>query len=125
MTRRLRWINLGAKALLVALLLHAVLFPDLLQYKGEGIGRRLLLYPISCIVVPAVWAALGKRREAFRYPHLIDLCVATPFLLDTAGNTDNLYDSIDWWDDPMHFVTWIPWVLGASSVPAWRYDSPV
>ena len=99
--------------MLVALLLHAVLFPDLPQYKGKGIGWRLLLYPISCVVVPAVWAALGKRRAAFRYPHLIDLCVATPFLLDTAGNTANLYDSIAWWDDLMHFVTWIPWVLGA------------
>ena len=113
MTRRLRWINLGAKALLVALLLHAVLFPNLPQYKGKGIGWRLLFYPISCVVVPAAWAALGRRRAAFRYPHLIDLCVATPFLLDTAGNTANLYDNLDWWDDLMHFVTWIPWVVGA------------
>ena len=35
-----------------------------------------------------------------------------PFLVDTAGNAANLYDSIVWWDDVMHFVTWVPWVVG-------------
>lgn len=113
MNRSLRWISWGAKIGLVALLLHAVAFPDLAQYKGKGIGWRLLFYPICCIVVPVVWAALGRRRAAFRYPHLIDLCVVAPFLLDTAGNTANLYDTVNWWDDLMHFVTWVPWVIGA------------
>lgn len=105
-------LNVGAKALLVALLLHAVLFPDLPQYQGKGIGWRLLLYPASALIVPIAWRALGERRRSWQYPHLVDLCVVLPFLIDTAGNTANLYDSIDWWDDVMHFVTWVPWVVG-------------
>ena len=29
-----------------------------------------------------------------------------PFLVDVTGNTFDLYDSIDWWDDANHFVNW-------------------
>jgi hypothetical protein len=57
-----------------------------------------------------------RRGRTLPYPHLIDLCVALPFTIDTAGNTANLYDTIDWWDDVMHFVTWVPWVVAAGLV---------
>ena len=100
------------KAALVLFLLHAVAFPDLPQYQGKGIGWRLLLYPISAILVPLVWYAMGHRRgDGAEYPYLIDICVGLPFLIDTAGNAVNLYDTVTWWDDAMHFVTWVPWVL--------------
>jgi hypothetical protein len=29
-----------------------------------------------------------------------------PFLIDTAGNALDLYDTIGWWDDLNHFVNW-------------------
>lgn len=29
-----------------------------------------------------------------------------PFLIDTAGNALDLYDTIGWWDDANHFVNW-------------------
>jgi hypothetical protein len=29
-----------------------------------------------------------------------------PFLVDTAGNALDLYDTIDWWDDANHFWNW-------------------
>jgi hypothetical protein len=107
----LRAANLAAKAALVLLLVHAVVFPDLPQYQGKGMGWRIALYPISAVVVPAIWW-LRTRRDPPRteYPHLIDLCVVLPFLVDTAGNAANLYDTVTWWDDLMHVVTWIPWV---------------
>jgi hypothetical protein len=110
--KRLAVINVAAKVALVALLLHAVAFPHLPQYDGKGIGARLATYPISALIVPAIWF-LRRRlgRTTGDYPHLIDLCVVLPFLIDTAGNAANLYDSITWWDDVMHFVTWVPWVV--------------
>jgi hypothetical protein len=104
-------LNVGAKVLLGVLLLHAVVFPDLPQYEGKGIGWRLLLYPLSALVVPIVWYRLGARRARWAYPHLVDLCVVLPFVIDTAGNAANLYDTVSWWDDAMHFVTWLPWVV--------------
>jgi hypothetical protein len=108
----LAWVCLAAKVALVLLLLHAVVFPDLPQYAGKGIGSRLISYPISGYLVPVLWLLLGRRRQGWRYPWLLDLCVVAPFLIDTAGNAANLYDTIDWWDDLMHVVTWIPWVTG-------------
>lgn len=107
--RRVAFVNLAVKAALILLLLHAVVFPDLEQYAGKGIAVRLISYPISIIVVPLVVWILGQRRPS-QYPHLIDICVAAPFVLDTLGNALNLYNSIDWFDDVMHFVTWLPWV---------------
>jgi hypothetical protein len=109
---RLRIVNLAAKIALLALLAHALAFPDLPQYQGKGIGWRLLLYPIPTLVVPVVWWIRSRRGTppASPYPDLIDLCVVAPFLIDTAGNTADLYDTISWWDDLMHVVTWIPWV---------------
>ncbi len=113
----LRRTNLAVKVLLVLLLLHAVVFPDLPQYDGKGIVPRLIFYPTSIWLVPLVWWLVWHRRgRTLPYPHLIDLCVALPFTIDTAGNTANLYDTIDWWDDLMHFVTWVPWVVAAGLV---------
>lgn len=104
--------NLVVKVVLIALLLHAVAFPDLPQYEGKGIVPRLILYPVSIWLVPLVWWLVWRRRDRpMPYPHLIDLLVALPFTIDTGGNALNLYDTIDWWDDLMHFVTWVPWVV--------------
>jgi hypothetical protein len=112
MNRRLLTIDLVLKAALVLLLLHAVVFSDLAQYQGKGIGWRLLLYPVSAYLVPVVWFVMRRRGGARGgYPYLIDICVGLPFLIDTAGNAVNLYDKVTWWDDAMHFVTWVPWVL--------------
>jgi glycopeptide antibiotics resistance protein len=102
------------KLALIALLVHGVVDPDLPQYQGKGMGWRLLTYPLSTLVVPVIWflwtRSPSRRERAGAYPYLIDICVVAPFLIDTAGNTANLYDTIDWWDDLMHVVTWIPWV---------------
>ncbi len=103
--------NLVVKAALILLLLHAVVFPDLEQYAGKGIASRLLTYPISIILVPIVVFALGAKRPK-KYPHLIDICVAMPFVLDTLGNALNLFNTISWFDDIMHFINWVPWVAG-------------
>jgi len=34
------------------------------------------------------------------------MLLVAPFLVDVLGNTFDLYDSIDWWDDANHFVNW-------------------
>jgi hypothetical protein len=39
-----------------------------------------------------------------------------PFLIDTAGNALDLYDSVDWWDDANHVVNWFLLVLGFGQV---------
>lgn len=108
--RTLRGLDLVAKTALLLLLLHAVFFPDLPQYHGKGIGARLATYPLSALIVPGLWFAGRRRWRGRPYPYLIDLCAVAPFLLDTLGNALNFYDTITWWDDVMHYLTWIPWV---------------
>lgn len=109
---RLNVVNLAAKAALAALLLHAALFPHLPQYTDKGMPYRFVCYPISALLVPAVWAAMRRRRSGSGpYPALLDLCVVAPFLLDMASNTADLFDRVTWWDDFMHVLNWIPWVM--------------
>ncbi len=31
----------------------------------------------------------------------------SPFLVDVTGNTVDLYDSVDWWDNANHFFNWM------------------
>jgi len=103
--------NVSAKLALAALLVHAAAFSALPQYQHKGMGWRLALYPVALVLVPAV-SSLRRRSPyaAGSYPHSLDLCVVLPFLLDTAGNAADLYDTVTWFDDVMHIATWIPLV---------------
>ena len=110
-----RWANLGAKALLLVLLGVAVAFPDLAGFQGKGMGARAVAYPVALLVVPAVWWVRGRRPP---YPHVVDLLVALPFLIDTAGNAADLYDTLTSFDDAAHFVNWAILVSGFGLVVA-------
>ncbi len=101
--RGLLVVDLGVKILLVALLLVAVGNPDLPQFAGKAMIGRAIAFPLAAVLVPAVWW-LGFRDRPF--PVLVDLLWTLPFLIDTAGNALNLYDTVDNWDDLNHFFNW-------------------
>lgn len=99
-------LNLAVKAALVGLLLLAVVRPDLPQFEGKAMTGRAIAYPIATLIVPVVWWLRRRRGGAASYPYALDVLLVLPFLIDTAGNALNLYDSITWWDDANHFVNW-------------------
>lgn len=99
------WVNLALKAALISLLLFALASPDLPQFQGKAIGARAALYPLAALVVPFGWWVAGRRRN-IPYPYDIDILFILPFLIDTAGNAANLYDTIGVWDDVNHLVNW-------------------
>jgi hypothetical protein len=104
---RMLWLNLAVKLALVGLLLFAVIRDDLPQFQGKAMVGRALTYPLSALIVPVIWWIVGKRRGRVPvYPHLLDILLVLPFLIDTAGNALNLYDKIEWWDDANHLVNW-------------------
>jgi hypothetical protein len=101
------WTDAAVKAALVVLLLIALIFPDLPQFEGKGMGWRIVLYPLTAVLVPLVWWLLQRRLgRSIEYPYAVDILFVLPFLIDTAGNTADLYDRITWWDDANHFVNW-------------------
>ena len=109
------WVNLALKVVLIALLVIGA-FSGLQQFEGKGYSWRLATYPIAALVVPVAWTILGRRPA---YPYATDLLLTLPFLVDTAGNALDLYDTIVWWDDANHFVNWTL-LSGAVGALAWR-----
>ena len=84
-----------------------MLAPDLPQFEGKAWLGRALAYPISALIVPVAWLLVQRRRgRPVDYPYTLDILLVLPFLIDTAGNAANLYDTIGWWDDANHFVNW-------------------
>ena len=88
----------------MVLLLWAVANPDLPQFQGKAFAGRAVAYPAALLLVPLGWWVFGLGR--IRYPFAADLLFGLPFLIDVVGNTLNLYDTIDWWDDANHLANW-------------------
>jgi hypothetical protein len=100
------WLDAAVKAALVALLLFGT-FSGLERFEGKAFAGRALTYPIPALVVPVAWWIVQRRRgRRVAYPYALDVLLVLPFLIDTAGNALDLYDTIDWWDDFNHFLNW-------------------
>ncbi|MEV6411034.1 hypothetical protein [Kribbella sp. NPDC051718] len=103
-----KYAALLAKAALFALLLTAIIWPDLSGIKGKASGARLVVYPLGALVLPLWWFAYGRTKSKLhkRFPWHADLLITLPWLVDLLGNRLNLFDTINWWDDAMHFILW-------------------
>jgi hypothetical protein len=86
------WVNLAVKAALVLLLAFGA-FSGLERFAGKAFGWRLVGYSVAALIVPAIWAARGRRSG---YPFAADILFVLPFLIDTVGNALDLYDTIGW-----------------------------
>ena len=101
--RLLRHSNLVCKLALVALLLLGVVASEWEQYRGKAMLARALSYPLAALLIPSVWWLRGRPRP---YPHLLDLMIVLPFLIDTGGNALNLYNTTAWFDRFAHWLNW-------------------
>lgn len=110
-------------------------FAGLEQFEGKGFLYRLPAYPAMMLVVPVVWiwrrpdhrsVSLSKGHAPPELPWGAFALVMSPFLIDVSGNTVNLYDTVDWWDNANHFFNWLLLLWGCGlllrliwSGPAW------
>src|SRR4051794_37229549 len=97
---------LGAKVVLVGLMVVGTVAPHVGGFEGKGIGYRLPVYMIPVLVVPVNWL-MGKSWNA-----ALDIALTVPFLLDTLGNLFGLFDRWDSFDNVLHFVNWLVLVWG-------------
>jgi hypothetical protein len=101
------WLDVAVKVALVGLLLFAALNQDIPRFHGKAMTGRALTYPIAAIIVPLGWWLLSRRRATpIAYPYTLDILLVLPYLIDTAGNAANLYDTVTWWDDFNHLLNW-------------------
>jgi hypothetical protein len=98
----LRAANIGSKVALLVLLLLAMLYPDSGHLRDKAAGLRAVGYPLLSLAVPVLWWTLW--RERFAFPWLGDLLVTLTCFTDVLGNRMDLYDSVVWFDDWMHFM---------------------
>ncbi len=106
------WLDLLLKVVLIGLLAFGA-FSGLQQFEGKGFFWRLITYPVAIMVVPAVWAAWRRQSQ---YPFVADILITLPFLIDTTGNSLDLYDTIEWWDDANPLVNWALLAGGAGAL---------
>jgi hypothetical protein len=94
--------NVFAKGALVLLLLLALVYPEQGNLRDKAAGMRAVGYPLISFTVPVLWWALWRERMAF--PWLSDLLITLTCFSDILGNRMDLYDTVLWFDDLMHFA---------------------
>lgn len=94
--------NVFAKGALVLMLVFAVLYPDQANLRDKAAGMRAIAYPLISFTVPLLWWAQWRDRMSF--PWLPDLLITITCFTDILGNRMDLYDTVVWFDDWMHFM---------------------
>lgn len=97
-----RTANVFAKGALVLLLVLALLYPDQGNMRDKAAGMRAVGYPLISFTVPVLWWTLWCERISF--PWLTDLLITITCFTDILGNRMDLYDTVVWFDDWMHFM---------------------
>lgn len=98
----IRAADVTAKLMLVWLLVGALIDPDTANLRDKAAEARAVGYPLLAFTVPAIWLLWWKERASF--PWLADLMVTITCFSDVLGNRMDLYDTVVWFDDWMHFM---------------------
>jgi hypothetical protein len=123
---RLIWLPALVLLATIAQLAVATFVPGIERFADKAFGARLLAYPLMMLVVPAIWwLAVGRRHPEKEPPYVAFALIMLGFLVDTTGNSLDLYDSVTWWDDMNHFVNWffllsgIGLIIACDVTPRW------
>lgn len=114
-SRRTSWAAAVVLGLTVVQLVVGT-FGGLEQFEGKGFGYRLAVYPLLMLLLPAAWWWRTSDRSGL--PWGAFALVMAPFLIDVTGNTLDLYDTIDAWDNINHFVNWMLMLWGCGLLVA-------
>ena len=99
-------------ALTVAQLAVAEFVPGIERFEDKAFGARLIAYPLMMLATPVTWWLARGRRTRERPPYVAFALIMLPFLIDVTGNSLDLYDTVEWWDDANHYVNWLLLLAG-------------
>jgi drug/metabolite transporter superfamily protein YnfA len=117
--RSLVWLPALVLLATVAQLAVATFVPGIERFEDKAFGARLAAYPVMMLFVPAIWWLVVKRRNPDAEPSYVAFAlVMLGFLVDTTGNSLDLYDTVVWWDDSNHFVNWFFLLAGIGLIIA-------
>ncbi len=74
------------------------------RLDGKGWPARAAGYPLSSVVMGAIWLVRGQKG---RFPYIPTALLVTPFILDLLGNLFRFFDTVQNFDDFLHFVNWM------------------
>jgi len=94
-------INVLLRLLILAFTIDALINAGDDRFAGKALGPRNvgILLGLS-MLFPLLQAVRGQWK---RYPMWFDNLFLSIFALDMAGNSLNLYNTVEWWDHVPHF----------------------
>lgn len=95
-------LDVAAKVALALFIVLVAVDPSWGNLEGKAPLQRAVLYPVVAIVVPALWRLGVWKQKA--YPWTADLLLTLIGFSDVLGNRLDLFDSVVWFDDWMHFA---------------------
>ena len=93
---------LAITSLIVCLLVG--LIAPMERLDGKGWPARAVGYPLSSLAMGVIWVLRGKNG---RFPYLPTALLVTPFVLDLLGNLFQFFDTVQNFDDLLHFINWM------------------
>ncbi len=90
-------------------------FGGLDRFEGKGFATRLLVNTVLMLAAPAIWTLVQRRRTSPQpIPWWPCAIIISSFLFDALGNSLDLYDGWEPFDNVAHFVTWflLLWGIG-------------
>ncbi len=102
-------------------------FGGLDRFEGKGFATRLLVNTVLMLAAPVIWRiAQSRRADPQPIPWWPCALIISSFLFDALGNSLDLYDGWEPFDNVSHFITWflLLWGVGlfiarADVRPSW------
>ena len=93
--------NVGLRTLILVFTVDALVNAGDPRFAGKALGPRNVGILLGLSMLFPILHFIYKRWK--RYPVWYDNLYLSIFWLDMAGNSLNLYNSVEWWDHIPHF----------------------
>lgn len=94
-------LDVAVKLVLLAFVALVAMSPEWGNLEGKAPMARAITYPMLALATPVVHRLFCRDRP---FPWLADLSISLVGFSDILGNRLDLYDTVSWFDDWMHFM---------------------